>query len=338
MGENLSLRVMALNGKSGDTLWDTEVFSYKEADLPKIHQKNSQASPTPFFSNEKLFVHFGHLGTACVGTWRGRVLWRYQFPYAPVHGNGGSPVLVGDHQIFTADSRDGGLTVAMEKGLGEIAWQTARVTEAKRTFSFSTPLLITLAGGEELVISPGSGVVQALDPKSGAEQWRVNYDQGYSVVPRPVYADGILYVCTGYDKPHLLAIKVEDGMSGDVTESHVLWRMEKLASLNPSPLVVDGLLYCVADSGVLSCMDAVTGKLHYQERCTGPISASILHAKGRLYLTDEQGKTVVVAVGKNYKVLASNELGERVQASLGVLGNDLILRTESHLYRINGER
>jgi outer membrane protein assembly factor BamB len=184
------------------------------------------------------------------------------------------------------------------------------------------------------LITPGSGVVQALDPKSGEEIWRVGYDQGYSVVPRPGFAEGLLYVCTGYDKPGLLAIRVDEKSKGDVTKSHLAWRLDKFVPHNPSVVVVGSELFCLADNGVLSCVDAKSGKVHYQERCTGPSSSSILAADGKLFLLDERGQGCVVQAGTRFKLLATNAMDERCLASYAVVGKDLLLRTAERLYRI----
>ena len=210
------------------------------------------------------------------------------------------------------------------------------MSEAKKKFSFCTPLVIEV-GGKKQLITPGSGVVNALDPVTGQEIWKVRYGEGYSVVPRPVFAHGMIFLSTGYDKPVVLAIKVDDKSTGDVTDTHVAWTLDKFAPHNPSMVVAGEELYLVADNGVLSCVDAKTGTVHYQERCTGPISASILHVDGKLYLQDEKGQGVVVKAGKSFKVIAKNDLGEKSLASYAMVGKDLLIRTEGHLWRVGAK-
>lgn len=326
-----SLRVRCLNLADGSTVWDTEVFTQpKEA--PQVHQKNSHASPTPVYEKGKLYVHFGHQGSACLDAADGKVVWKTQaFAYSPVHGNGGSPVIEGDLFIFNADAESEPAVLALDKNSGQQVWRFARESEANKKFSFSTPLVIEVAGRRQL-ITAGSGVVNALDPATGREIWKVRYDQGFSVVPRPVAAHGLVYITTGYGKPVALAIRT-DGQ-GDVTESHVAWKIEKFVPHNPSLVVVGDELYFVADNGVLTCADARSGQVHYQERCTGPISASLLHADGRLYLQDEKGQGVVVQPGKQFRILATNDLQERSLASYAVVEGGLIIRTEKHLWRV----
>ncbi len=332
-GADRELCALALEAATGKIVWQKPLFEQKDKDAPKIHQKNSHASPTPIIQNGRLYVHFGHMGSACLDAGSGDVIWMTrEHAYAPVHGNGGSPVLVDDLFIFNADAAQEPSIIALEQATGKLRWKVRREAEAKRKFSFCTPLVIEVGGVKQL-ITPGSGVVQSLDPATGSELWRVNYDQGYSVVPRPVFAEGLLFVCTGYDKPGLLAIRVDAGSKGDVTGSHLAWRLDKFVPHNPSAVVVGNEVYCVADNGVLSCVDAKTGKVHYQERCTGPSSSSILSADGKLFLLDERGQGVVVQAGTTFKVLATNDLDERSLASYAVVGSDLLVRTAEHLYR-----
>ena len=324
-----SLHALALDAATGKPVWDVEVFT---ATSPRMHRKNSHASPTPVFENGRLYVHFGHLGTACLDAATGKSIWSTQeFAYSPVHGAGSSPVLFEDLLIFSADAETDPKVIALDKTTGNQRWAFARQSDAKKKFSFCTPLLIDVNGQKQL-ISPGSGVVNALNPKDGTEIWRCYYDQGYSVVPRPVYAHGMVYVSSSYDKPVLLAIKV-DG-KGDVTGTHVAWTIDKAVPHNPSMAVIGDELYFVADNGILTCADAKTGQIHYSERCTGPISASLLVADGKLYLQDEKGLGVVVKPGKTFQILAQNNLDERSLASYAVIGSDLLIRTEGNLYRI----
>lgn len=324
-----SLHALALDAATGKPVWDVEVFT---ATSPRMHRKNSHASPTPVFENGRLYVHFGHLGTACLDAATGKTIWSTQeFAYSPVHGAGSSPVLFEDLLIFSADAETDPKVIALDKTTGKQRWAFARQSDAKKKFSFCTPLLIDVNGQKQL-ISPGSGVVNALNPKDGTEIWRCYYDQGYSVVPRPVYAHGMVYVSSSYDKPVLLAIKV-DG-KGDVTGTHVAWTIDKAVPHNPSMAVIGDELYFVADNGILTCADAKTGQIHYSERCTGPISASLLVADGKLYLQDEKGLGVVVKPGKTFQILAQNNLDERSLASYAVIGSDLLIRTEGNLYRI----
>jgi outer membrane protein assembly factor BamB len=328
-----SLRALCLDAKDGKILWDEEVFKEDAAKAPGIHSKNSHASPTPIVHGDRLFVHFGHLGTACLDL-KGKVLWRQTgLTYDPVHGNGGSPILADDLLVFSIDGDDKQMIVALEQKTGDVRWKTDRKTTAPKKFSFHTPLLIEVDGKKQIV-SAGSNMVGGYDPRTGAEIWRVRYN-GYSVIPRPVYGHGLVFLSTSFDAPVLLAVR-PDG-KGDVTETHVAWRERRNAPNTPSPLLVGDELYMVSDRGVATCLDAKTGKQHWQERLGGGFSASPLYADGKVYFQNESGVGYVVKAGKQYELLAKNELDERTLASYAAADGALFIRTEGHLYSIEAK-
>jgi outer membrane protein assembly factor BamB len=325
-----SLRALCLDAKTGEVVWDKEVFKQDGATAPPIQAKNSHASPTPLVHDDRLYVHFGHQGTACLDL-KGEVVWtNTDLTYAPVHGNGGSPILVDDLLVFSCDGQDKRFVAALERKTGKLTWQTERKVEAPRGFSFGTPLVIAVKGQKQIV-SPGSNIVAAYDPKTGKEIWRVRYD-GYSVIPRPVYGHGLVFVCTGYNTPSLLAIR-PDG-EGDVTETHVAWTMRRGVPHTPSLLLQGDELYMVSDRGTASCVEAKTGKVHWQEALRGNYSASPLYADGKVYFQSEEGVGVVVKAGTKFEVLARNAMQERTLASYAAADGALFLRTETELYRI----
>lgn len=328
-GSTMSLHALCLDENSGKILWDIEVFGGAQA--TRIHTKNSHASPTPLVADGRVYVHFGHQGTACLDL-DGKVIWRQtSLSYPPVHGSGGSPVLAGNALIFSCDGGSDPFVVALDKSTGKVLWKIKRDTAAKKTFSFSTPLLITV-NGQPQVISAGSGVVCALDPKTGREIWRARYGEGYSVVPRPVFGHGLLFIATGFDAPTVIAVR-PDGQ-GDVTDTHIAWTLKKGAPNTPSLLLVGEELYMVSDGGIASCVDAKTGRVHWQERIGGNYSASPIHAGGRIYFQNEEGTGVVVKAGKEFEKLASNALGERTLASYAVGDEALFIRADQHLYKV----
>jgi outer membrane protein assembly factor BamB len=330
--EPISLRTLCVNAADGQIVWDTEVFRPEQEVSSQMHQKNSLASPTPYVVGDRVYVHFGHMGTAALDL-DGNIVWRQtEFSYHPRHGNGGSPVVVGDAVVFSCDGIEDPFVAALERGSGDIRWKTPRNTNAVKKFSFSTPALIEVDGHQQ-IISPGSGFVAAYDPADGREIWRMNYGEGYSVVPRPVFAHGLLFVASGYERPILYAINPK-GAQGDVTDTHVVWKHEKGAPLTPSVLVVGDELYFVSDNGVATCVDARTGKLHWTKRLGGDFSASPILAEGRIYFQNESGVTTVVRAAKEYESLAANDLEERTLASPVPIDGGLFVRSESNLWRI----
>jgi outer membrane protein assembly factor BamB len=324
------LEALCLDAANGKILWEKEIFRQDGKTSPPVHGKNSYASPTPLVRGDRLYVHFGHEGSACLGL-NGEVLWRNtSLRYSPVHGNGGSPILVDDLLVFSCDGGDQRFVVALNVADGKVRWKTNRTNDARKKFSFCTPLVIEVQGRKQ-IISPGSNVVSAFNPADGSEIWHVRYD-GYSVVPRPVFGHGLLFISSGFDRPTMLAIRA--GGKGDVTDTHVVWESREGAPNTPSPLLVGDELYLVSDNGLASCRDARTGRMHWQERIGGSYSASPLFADGKLYFQSEQGTGVVLRAGTVFKLLARNDLGERSLASPAAADGALFVRTEKHLYRI----
>ena len=324
-----SLDALCLDAKTGRILWQKQVFREDGKTAPAIHGKNSHASPTPLVHDGKLYVHFGHQGTACLDL-DGKVHWRStELKYKPVHGNGGTPIIVDDKLIFSCDGGDVAFLAALDRNTGKVLWKRPRNVPAQKTFSFGTPLLITVDGKSQ-VISPASNVVIAYDPADGREIWRVNY-KGYSLIPRPVFGHGLIYMSTGFDSPIVLAIR-PDG-AGDITNSHVAWRLRQNAPLTPSPLLVGDELYLVSDNGIASCLDAKTGKVHWKERIGTAFSASPIEADGRVYFQSEDGVGIVIKAGKRFEELARNRLEETTYASYAVADEALFIRTDKRLYR-----
>src|SRR5262249_26462928 len=149
---------------------------------PTPHKKNSHASPTPILDGDRLFVHYGHMGTACLDL-KGKIVWKNaDLKYSPVHGNGGTPILEAGEIIFSPDRVDKQFVAALDAKTGKLRWKTDRKATSSKKFSFSTPLAIDVVGRRE-VVSPGPGGVVAYDPKDGKEIWRCRYGEGYSVTP-----------------------------------------------------------------------------------------------------------------------------------------------------------
>lgn len=320
-----ALRAVCLNETNGEILHDVEIF---HADEPgNIHKKNSYASPTPILEQGRVYVHFGDLGTACLAS-DGNVLWRNnELKYSHGHGPAGSPVIYHDLLIVSCDGTDVQYVAALDKHTGKLRWKKER----NGRMAYSTPLVIQVNGQDQLVSTGGEQAI-AYVPDTGEEIWRFRYGDGYSNVPRPVFGQGLVFLCSGYDTPWIYAVR-PDG-HGDVTETHVEWKLQKGAPLNPSPLLVGEELYLVSDRGIISCLDAKTGKKQWQQHLSGNYSASPLLADGKIYITDETGLTTVIEPSKTYRRLATNELEGDTLASLAVSGKAIFLRTGTHLYRI----
>jgi outer membrane protein assembly factor BamB len=327
-GSDISLRVLCLDTHSGKLLWNTEAFLVRPV---RGHEKNSQASPTPVADGNRIYAHFGQYGTAALDR-AGKIVWRQQsLKYSPVHGNGGSPIVVGNALIFSCDGASDPFIAALNKETGAVLWRTSRNTRAERTFSFSTPLAISVSGKTQ-VVSPTSGAVISYEPETGREIWRVGYPEGYSVVPRPVFGHGLLFVSSAFDHPVVYAIR--PGGTGDITDSAIVWKISKGAPNTPSPLLVGEEIYFISDGGIMTCADAKSGTVHWQERIGGNYSASPAFADGKIYVQSEEGMGTVVKPGKAFEVIARNDLKERTLASCAFDDGVIYIRTARRLLRI----
>ena len=326
----VDLKLICLDSRTGEFLWQKTIFEHDQN--VRMHKKNSHASPTPIIAGETIYAHFGPHGTARL-TLDGELVWKQKLEYAPVHGNGGSPALADDVLVICCDGGDTQYVVGLETDTGEIRWKTNRETDPQKGFSFSTPLVIGI-NGQQQAICPGSDAVFAYDPQTGREIWRVDYPGGYSVTPRPVFGNGLVFVCTGFQTPRLLAI--DPTGSGNVTETHLRWSTDRGVPHSPSVLLVDQNIYFVSDKGIASCLDARTGQQHWQERLGGNFSASPLFADGRIYFQDENGQAIVLRADASFEELSRNRLTdeERTFASYAVDGSALLIRTETALYRV----
>ena len=329
-GGEFTLALLIVDASSGKLLKTVPIMEQTADRSPGVHSKNSHASPTPIVSGDRIYAHFGYQGTACL-TLDGEIVWvNRDLYFKPTHGNGGTPVLVDNHLIFTCDGDKEPKIVALDAQTGTVAWQTPRPVQAKKTFSFCTPSVIEVDGKKQ-VIAPGSDCVLALDPATGETIWDVRYD-GYSVVPKPVYDQGMVFISTSFDNSKLLAIRPTG--TGVVTDTHVEWILDKSIPKTPSMIAHDGLVYSVSDDGIALCVEGATGDVVYRQRLGGNFSSSPLLAGDKLYFTSEEGITTVIRAGREFEELASNDLGERTLSSLAVVDHSILLRTANALYRI----
>jgi outer membrane protein assembly factor BamB len=192
------------------------------------------------------------------------------------------------------------------------------------------------------LLSQGSRALYAYDPASGVELWRVEERSAYSGATRPVTGHGLVFFPSGFASGQVLAVR--PGKQGEVLEAkaprppgmqlQIVWKTNRNAPKKPSLLLLADLLYAIEDNGVATCWEAMTGNTVWSQRLGGHYSASPLAADGRVYLFSEEGKTTVLATGREFKKLAENQLGDGFMASPAVSGEALFLRSRTQLYRI----
>jgi outer membrane protein assembly factor BamB len=337
------LSAIALDQATGTVIHDIKLFDV--ATPQYAHPFNTYASPTPAIEPGRVYVTFGSPGTAAIDTATGKVLWeRRDFECNHYRGAGSSPVIFRDLLLLHYDGSDLQYVVALDKRTGKTVWKTPRSIDFKdlgpdgkpeaegdMRKAFATPQIITVDGAP-LLISMGAKATYAYDPLTGKERWRVEERTNHSASTRPVFGFGLVFLPTGFPKGELLAVR-PDGR-GDVTATHVAWRLTRGVPNKPSVLLVDDLLFMTTDAGVASAVEARTGAVVWTGRIGGTYSASPVAADGRVYFFSEDGKTIVVEAGRTFKVLAENLLGDGFMASPAIAGKAFILRSRTHLYRI----
>ena len=339
------LFVLCVDKNTGKVLRDTKLF---DVAVPQYaHPFNSYASPTPAIEQGRLYVTFGSPGTACLDTKTGKVLWeRRDFVCNHWRGAGSSPVIWNDLVFLPFDGSDYQYLVALNKNSGETVWRVDRSIDFQDIDpntgkpqadgdwrkAFSTPRVVSFGDGKPVLLTLGSKALYACEPATGKELWRVEDREAHSGSATPVVGDGLIFINMGHGHPELWAVR--PGGSGIVTDSHVAWKVRSNVPTRGSVLLHDGLIYMVDDGGIASCLEAATGKKVWGKRIGGEYSASPLYADGRIYFFSQDGKTTAIAPGREMKVLGESKLDEGFMASPAVSGKALILRTKSHLYRI----
>lgn len=319
----------ALDAATGKILWDVTLREVPNPD--PVHWFNSWATPTPAVEAGRLYVDFGGVGTWCLDTETGKVLWEKVLPMDHQVGPGSSLLLYQKKLLMIRDGRQEQAVLALDAATGETLWKTPRPPisagsgNAKK--SFSSPIVV-----DGQIVASGPHWLVAYAPADGKELWRLRHGDGFSIGSVPVSADGIVYFSTGCMRPSLLSVKT--GGSGDVTATHLGWRSTKGIPVMSSPLFDGGRLYYASDEGIATCASAATGTALWQERLGEGHLASPLLASGRVYFFGREGKTLVAKASETFEKLGENKLDGTTIATPAMSGKALFVRTDTHVYRI----
>jgi len=328
------LSAVCVAAESGKIVHDITVFDIAKPMF--CIDYNSYASPTPVVEEGRLWVHFGSAGTACVDTKTGKLRWKRQdFPCDHLRAAGSSPITFRDLLYLTFDGADYQYVVALNKETGETVWRKDRTIDygsdnGDLKKAYSTPLVFEHKGQMQL-LSPASVGSTSFDPFTGNELWTV-YHAGFNAAARPLYSHGKVFINL---QGGLCLLAVRPDGTGDVTKTHIEWDTKKSTPTRPSQLIVDNHLYMVNDKGISSCVDVETGKTTWTERMGSPHTSSPIYAGGRIYFVAEDGKMRVIAANpQKFELLAENQLDVGCMASPAVIDDALLIRTKTHLYRI----
>ncbi len=331
--------------ETGKKVHDIKVFDVSDPQTEYNHL-NTHATPTPIIEEGRIYVHFGSYGTACLDTKTGKKLWERRDLNCDHRVRAAScPIIDGALLFLTYDGVDNQFVAALDKESGKTRWITKRSYKSGRVppkdkpndnrKSYATPTIIEHNGKKQL-ISPAAEATYSYDPATGEEFWFIRHGAGfgYNVTCKPIFRHGLVFTNSGISK-NLFAI--DPSGSGDVTDSHIRWKTRRGVSNIPAPLVVGDFLYMITDSGgMVSCFKAKTGEQIYSERLGGLQNhwVSPVYANGKIYLFSRDGIFSVIEASSKFNVLYTNESDTTFVSMPAIVGNSMLLRSNTHLYRI----
>ena len=318
--------VAAFHRSDGRRLWEYRLEADEQ--LPAVHRKANLASASSVTDGSLVYALFG-TGQLVALDMNGQLVWERHLgeeysPFQLVWGHASSPTLYEDLLILLCDHVPAAYLLALDKRTGQEQW---KVDRGRNMGSYSTPLVVPGPQGDELIVN-SSLRLDAYDPSTGEWLWQAGEPNQFPIGVA-TYDAGMLYTSRGYRSGPYMAIRL--GGRGDVSETHVEWRVPTGAPYISSILFYDSLIYMANGNGIASGIDAKTGARVWQERIGGIFSASPVAGDGKVYLLSETGETVVLRAGRTPQILSRNDLGERSLASPAISNGQLFIRTDQHL-------
>lgn len=342
--------VICIDEATGEVLLDKLLFENAEVEpLGGATGFNNYAAPSCVLAAGAVYVHFGSYGTARLNAETAEVMWmRRDLKCRHFRGPGSSPVLHDDMLILTFDGIDQQYTVALDCETGKTRWRTDRTTdyddldenglpkrEGDLRKAYCTPGFAVVNERVQL-LSVGSRAMQSYDVASGKELWTLRHSS-YNAGIRPLWLpkEGLALINTGSRGAHLVAVKLDGSTQGDITESHVVWELEKGNPRFSMPIYHDGLVFQINDLGVVVCVDATNGKEMWKARAPGNYRSSPVIAGNRIYFFSEEGLATILEAGPEYSKVASNEVTELGTTACPAISDGAIfIRGKTHLYKI----
>jgi len=338
------LYAVSVDFNTGKIIYDISVFTPDVVEGK--HQLNSYATPTLCIEKDFVYVHFGSLGTACIKTTDGSIVWkRTDLKCKHVQGPASSPIIYKNLLILHFEGTDTRYIVALDKSNGKLVWRSDRPAEPYEPLTvigrkaYITPIIINVKG-RDMLISNGSAVCEALDPNTGQEIWRV-VGGAESTIAMPFTEKGVVFWYTGYmvagdgtKFTELLAVN-PDG-KGDITGTNILWKKRDELSQNQAltPVIKDGLIYTINTRNILMCIDAATGEEIWSTHVKSNFNASPIYINGNIWFFSVKGEVLAIKAGRKYEVVTQDQMDSGIWATPAFLRNSVILRTDKYLYRI----
>jgi outer membrane protein assembly factor BamB len=327
--------VLCLDADSGRTLWTKELDAKSYA----MHQRNSVATATPTVDAGRVYLTWATPSrlTAMALDHDGKLVWEVDLgPFKSQHGFGVSPILHDGMLILANDQDNGGSLIALDAATGKERWKMPRKS---KNATYATPCIYqTGTRPAELILTNWQLGISAVNPKNGRNTWEISvFDRTRNerAIGSPVVAGDLILGSCGFTtaQKHLVAVKPDaDGKPKEV------WRLERGVPHMSTPLVKDGMVFLCNDQGLVTCLEAATGKQLWQERVDGSFSASPVCAGDRLYLVANDGTVHVLKAGAKFERLGGGVLGEATQSTPAIARGRMYLRTESHLICIGGKK
>jgi outer membrane protein assembly factor BamB len=323
----VTLKAICVDAATGKIAWERTLYEGPVYD--GRHQFNTYASPTPLSDGKNVYFYFESQGLYAFDL-NGKQLWKLSIGGVAKMGLGAgtSPVLAGGHVVLVADDDNGenSFIYGISPRNGEIAWKTRR----KASVSWNSPI-VARHNNRDIVIAPATEQVTAYDPATGKELWTGPGIEGYAAAS-PVTAHGLVFPNSYHPVKKVLAMRIDPA-----AKDRLAWQYDKGTAYIPSPIAYGDHLYLIGGNGMLSCLEALTGKVIYEGKRvpkSARFTASPVAFDGKLLLTSEEGDTFVVRAGPEHEVLRTNSLGEPVFASLALDADSIYIRGAQHLYRI----
>lgn len=323
-------RILAIDRGTGRVQWSQSAVVAAPHD--RTHETNGFASASPCTDGSHVYAHFGSRGLYCY-TMDGTPVWKRDFGDMRIRngfGEGSSPTLADNLILVPWDHEGKSMLYALDKRTGETVWETPRDEPS----CWATPLVLSDASGRKQIVMNGQTAARGYDLKTGEELWRCG-GQSQRPCASAVGTDGVAYVASGFRGSFIGAFDLLG--RGDLKGSkHVLWSQSKDTPDVASPLLSNGRLYYYKEkTGLLTCVDAKTGTTLFSATRVPGVNrtyASPVAAAGRIYLTDRGGAITVIEDAPTFRVLATNQVGEGVDATPALAGNELLIRGEKHLF------
>jgi outer membrane protein assembly factor BamB len=336
-------KVISLDKRSGKIVWDST--AYEGVPKEKRHVKNTYASSTPVTDGQHIIAFFGSQGLYCFDT-HGKLTWKKDLGFldlgaydAPEYewGTASSPIIYRNKVILQCDTQKEDFLLALDIETGATVWKADR----NELPSWGTPNIYPGTRRVELITN-ASNFIRGYDPETGKELWRLG-GSSQITAPTPIFSEDLIVVASGR-RPEAPIFVIRAGASGDITlgkgisaSDQIAWSRQQRGPYMPTPLIYGAYLYVIANQGIFDCYELRTGKEIYRQRIPhqgGGFSASPVAADGRIYLSSEDGDVFVVKAGKDFELLATNPMGERLMATPALSDGRIIFRAEHNLFAI----